>query len=218
MLTKEIENIESYLYLSEGKNAKVFVYKDNLLKLYKYDCTYKSMISKSMFKTLKEIENKNFVDLGEIVYREKERLFIDGYTMKKVDGDKIDLIEADTEYFLEMMHCLDNLADEFTRKRIIMYDTHEKNIIFTENNVTVIDPDKFFKSIRNKKNIFLINKLRIMEYINCTLMSDYINNNHRNMSEIMLPNHEIRNNTDLSYYYSKRLVKKKLKDNFKDVP
>ena len=215
-LNKNKNFMNNYKYLISGGTANIFVYEDNIVKLYKGYCEEYLKIKKNIFLSLKTINSESFVSLGEMIFRRgNASIRPDGYTMKRVEGENIDLIECSTEYILSMIERLDNLSKEITNRKIKINDSNPHNIIFTDNNVTIIDPDEYYHTIIPKVILSIVNKNEMIKYINKRLLLDkYLY--HKDISrDPILDRKGIKANTCLADLYSKKLVKKKLIDNFK---
>lgn len=210
--------LENKTFYNRGTTANIYLFKDNLVKIY-YNSTLESQkIRKKIFFVLKSINSKNFVSLKDPIYRGEESIFSpDGYTMKEVKGGKIVPLYADSEYLLEMIKMLDNLSDILTNERISIFDTNPGNIIFTENNVVVIDPDMYSKSILPKNILKRNNKIAVMKYVNNTLIRDIYEYEHKDLLFDPLNMDMIKSYTNLADLYSKKLVKKKVNDSIKNI-
>lgn len=171
-----IDTGEFNLY-SQGTCASIYKKDALILKEYKFNCKYCYMISTSVFQLLKELQLPHIVKLYDAYYTDtsfwKYFLKMDAYTMEYA-GERIDsLLESSREYFLEMVLELERLLPLLTRYRILLNDTNSYNIIFSKNDVTIIDPDLFCVSKWHSSSFILkYNQNALLEYIISTLLKD----------------------------------------------
>ena len=172
-------NLETtgFVYYDEGSCARVYKKDSLLLKAYKLDCKYYHMISPKLFDYLKNADFPHMLKLRDYYYLEKsiwnKIIGIEAYTMDYA-GEKIpSLLQASTEYLLDMVSDLEKLIIKLSQQKIIMNDTHSGNIIFGDNQVTVIDPDQFsFARFQSFSSILKKNKYAILNYIISTMVHE----------------------------------------------
>lgn len=159
-----------FVYYDEGSCAKVYKKGQLLLKTYKLDCKYYHMISPKLFNFLKNADFPHMLKLRDYYYLDKSLwnkiIGIEAYTMDYA-GERIpSLLNASTEYLLDMVSDLEKMIALLSKQKIIMKDTHGGNIIFSENDVTVIDPDQFsFAKFSSYASVLKRNKYAILNYI-----------------------------------------------------
>ena len=191
---------DKFKYYDSGYCARIYNYDNIILKIYKYDCKLINIIKKKMFNEIKEIDDKclvQLIDYYSIFEKNGPFSIIDAYTMKKVNCINENILFKDINYLLECTYELEKMIEKLSKKKIIMFDANERNIIFGENNATIIDPDKFyFSKIRSYKHILYKNKNVLLDYIilylrSCTKDIAMKNNIYR------LLNHNIKYDTEL---------------------
>lgn len=175
--SKGIEcNFDDYVYFNQGTCAKIFRKDDTLLKIYKYDCKYRNIISKNMFETLKTIDNDCIVKLDDYYhYYDELKIFgfIDAYTMYNVKNDYIKLLDSPLEYLKSCLDGFEKLSKELSKERVVMFDTNPYNIVFNNEKGVIIDPDKFyFNNFRTYKNTLIKNRIAILEYIKSYMLKE----------------------------------------------
>ena len=170
-------NTDSFSYLDEGSRARIYKDGDLLLKFYKSDCKYRYYISKKMFLIIKQLHVPHIVKLYYLYYLDEKKHFgqiFEGYTMNYC-GERISSVLCQpTEYLLELVHELEQKTIvELSKAHIIMSDTHYGNIFFTDNDVTIIDPDSFYVPFFGKDSYVLEeNQKRLWEYLLSTFIHE----------------------------------------------
>ena len=168
-----------FMYYNEGSCAKVYKQGQMLLKAYKIDCKYWNMINLKLFQRIKEANIPHMLKLYDYYYAEKSFwnyiLGMEAYTMGYA-GERIpSLIHAKTEYLLDMIADLEKILPELCKNKILLNDTHYGNIIFSENNVTIIDPDRFYLVKHHGYDYILKkNKEAIVDYVISTMVHELI--------------------------------------------
>ena len=146
----------------KGCQSKLFINEDTLLKLYKIDSDSRFRIKPNMFETIKKMNDKNLVTLYEYFYQTNSkfnRFFsIDAYTMKLVDRRDGKLIDAERKEILEIIKSLDETIQRLSNLKIKLNDLKNTHLIPTDNGITIIDPDMFYKSISTKQGVYNFNK------------------------------------------------------------
>lgn len=224
----KIFNTEGFKETRYGSSQARIYERDNvLLKAYKYpseedvDKHKINPIKRRIFEDIKEMNNENIVKLLNYYYEYDKHFLcpIDAYTMKKENNDHVDIVEADNLYLTSSVEALDKLAKELAKRRIIMWDCHEKNILFSSKGPTIIDVDMFFKKLYSKTRIEIINKRQILLYLkryalDCyskkhPTLSDGLNDEMLSIMDIF--NIRINSKLDLAYEINKKLQNKSVK-------
>ena len=177
-LDDEIFITKDFEFLNEGMCAKLYRLDDIVLKIYKFDCTYKYYIRKSMFNKLKELNIPNIVELLDYYYYYKSKLYKllppDAYTMKYVEDDNISILNTNVEYLLETISSLEKTCLKLSKNKIEINDAHSKNIIFNKNGATLVDVDSFcFSRLKSFQKLFLYNQKQIVKYLKSRLINEY---------------------------------------------
>ena len=179
--------ITDFNYLTEGTSARIYVKDDVVLKEYK--CNKRFIITKEVFETLKNSKIENIVELYDYYYvccsKLKNLYSIDYHTMKYIKDNKVSLLYADIKYLEEVAKKLEITLRQLCENRIIINDTHEGNIIFSENGVTIIDPDLFLINKKmSDRQLYLYNKSGMIKYINSTVNDELFYLINRNFTFI----------------------------------
>lgn len=209
----------NFEYLNHGSCAHVAHNHDIIFKQYYSNVPLSDRLKVCIFEILKDINNSHFIELIDI-YAEgkllklifykiiKKILIIDAYTAKYYKSEKINVLYAPTDYFLDNIREIETLFGIFSNNAILTDDLHVGNIIFTSNNMIIIDPD-FFK-LYEKKDIVIKNKRRLLSLCSdifssmLELESQYteeeINNFVRRLTDF-----NVNENTDITYEFNKKL-------------
>ena len=163
-------------FFDEGGCAEVFFYYNLFLKIYKPNCDNHLKIKKYIFELLKVIDAPNIVKLIDCYFNiEEVSSRIAAYTMNPVNGKKIDLMKCERNHLIELFKNLEVTLKLLSKYEIILDDLHKKNIIFTDDCITILDPDLFFK-----KNIFYncdsyrLNKLKLIDFLNSYIYLQFL--------------------------------------------
>ena len=178
-----------FKYYDEGTKAYIFKFHQLLLKYYNSDCHLWDMISPSVFNAIKELKIKHMVELCDLYYTDRVKrkaLYMCGYSMIDCGKRLSSVLCQPTEYLLEMVYELETqTVVELSKARIVMVDTHFRNIFFTENNVHIIDPDYFRISSFDEKKVLEINLERLWEYLLSTFIYElYDGYNYRYLCSV----------------------------------
>lgn len=167
-------DVKGFVFIDSGYNARIYKREDEVLKVYKSNCNFKNCMSRKVFNLIKESDVKNLVKLREYLYNNKssynKMLGIDAYTMDYVDGKRVKLLDASKEYIEKVSESLDETLEALSKLKLYILDTNSKNIIFTEDGVTIIDLDMYSKErILSKEYLKEFNKTQMMNYIRNTI-------------------------------------------------
>lgn len=199
-----ILNTDSFSYLDEGSRARIYKDGDVLFKYYKEDCKYRFYISKKLFLRLKEMNVSHIVKLYNLYSVQPKKHFgqiFDGYTMAYCGERLFSILNQPTSYLLEMVYELEQKTIiELSKAHIVMSDTHYGNIYFTDNDVTIIDPDSFYTPLFCKTSVVLEeNRNKLWEYLLSTFIHElYDGYNYRRLCDYFdLIRHESENTLTL---------------------
>ena len=169
-------DLTNYKYLDKGEDGEIYIDGNTALKLY-YLHERHAQLTKKMFNILKNQKIPNIVKLHEYLYTNDRfftRLFsFDAYTMDYINGKPKEFISFDKKIIIEMLKSLEQTLQLLTDCRIVLHDVHPKNLIITENGMTIIDLDRFyFLKLASKKTIYRLNKLELLNCINSTILKE----------------------------------------------
>ena len=154
-----------FKYYDEGTKAYIFKFHQLLLKYYNSDCHLREKIFPEVFNAIKELKIKHMVELCDLYYTDRVKrddLYMYGYTMINCGKRLSSVLCQSTGYLLELVHELETqTVVELSKARIVLVDTHFRNIFFTENNVHIIDPDYFRISSFDEAKVLEINLNRL---------------------------------------------------------
>lgn len=161
-----------YKYLSSGGCAKIFsdgktilkCYYENLGSIYRIDC--------SLFCILRDIINDNFIELYEscpidsfvetLKYNLGLPYLVGAYTAKFYKEGNIDILKCNKDYLLDNLFRIEKLFYEFALQQITVYDLKRDNVILTNNNIVIIDPDMFYISNEDKECVREVNRRELI--------------------------------------------------------
>ncbi len=206
-------NLKNMTYLNKGSCAKIYYNKRIILKKYYSETPINLRIKEDIFNILKDINNRNFIELYDIYSTYKENLnhqsITSAYTAKYYKDNSINPILENKNYLLENFNNLEKLFDIFTNNMICTSDIKRDNSILEKNNIIIIDPDLFY--IINSTKTFLrkTNKIKLLYLFNSIIINsidddlDYprkIRILHNLLSDII-----ITDKTNITYELSKKL-------------
>ncbi len=207
-------------YLNQGNCAHIAYDHNIIFKQYfsytELECRLKVWI----FEILKDINSPYFIKLIDIYtkknlmkrifYRISKKFFIvDAYSAKYYEKEDINILIEPTDYLLDNFRGLESLFEIFSSYAILTGDLHIDNVLFTSQNMIIIDPD-FFElyygndlKIKNKRKLLSLCrnickntlKFRLKNYSE-EVIYNFLNE---------LTNFKVDDKTDISYELSKRL-------------
>ena len=216
-----------------SSQARIYEKDNVLLKAYKipsdddFDKPRIIPIKERIFNDIKEMDNENIVKLLDYYYVFEKHFLcpIDAYTMEKEENEHVDIVEADNLYLTSSVEALEKLASELAKKRIIMWDCHEKNTIFSSKGPTIIDVDLFHKNLGSISKTEMINKRQILHYLRGYALNCY-SMKHPNPKDEMtdeifaisnLFNIRVNSKIDLAHELNKRLQSRPIKKILKNT-
>ena len=149
--------------VGHGQCATVYRYSEKLcFKQYDRDIKIKrNFLDTSIYDCLKSIDNPSLVDIKKLLYKDKNnKSTADAYLLSYYEEAYHDFLEIPTKYLLYNMEELFKLMKEISslQIRLDLYDLKRTNLILTDTNIILIDPDSWFIK---RDNIFDIEKLNI---------------------------------------------------------
>lgn len=160
-----------------GSQSEIYINDDTLLKMYNVDSSDRYRMSVKLFELLKKLNDKNIVTLYEYFYNLNSKFYqlfsMDAYTMQLVVRRDGKLIDADRKEILEIIKSLDATIKRLSDKKIVINDMKGTHLIPTDNGITIIDPDMFYRSIRSKYMIYEYNKAAIILALDGLLYGEF---------------------------------------------
>lgn len=172
--------INDFTYFKSGNCANIYRKDDILFKKYNCDCKYKDYMTRNVFNAIKKNNIPNMVELYDYYYKKNNLLFhilsLDYYTMKCVTDTKITFIDSSKEYLKDVLTKLEDTVERLSELKICIGDASSDNILFTENGVTLLDPD-FYRITRylSKKEVYNYNVYQVILYISRTIYKELYN-------------------------------------------
>lgn len=128
------------------------------------------VITPSVFEDIKDMNNKNIVELLNYYYYfdEVHSRFdqIDAYTMKKIDIKDVDLLSEDKTALSFYVSDLEKLAEDLANKKIVIQNINGGNIVFNNDGPVLLDVDLYYRNALNfKSNISAMNKKILLFYL-----------------------------------------------------
>ncbi len=179
----EIIDFSDYEFIAEGQCAKIYKHDNEVLKVYKYDCSINYYFRKKVFKLLKDLNIPNLVKLYNYYYFHPGKIShlfsINAYTMEYVSKDNLDILNLTTDNLLKIVASLEETGKLLADSRIRIYDAHHSNIIFSEQGATIIDLDLFrIANLSSIKKLYLENLKQIFHYIESEISNQLSNNEY----------------------------------------
>lgn len=135
--------------VGHGQCATIYRYSEELcFKRYDRDIKIKrNFLDTSIYDCLKNVDNPSCVDIKKLLYEDKNNKYIaDAYLLAYYKEAYQDLLEVPTEYLLYNMEEIFKLIKEISKLqiRLDLYDLKRNNLILTDSNIILIDPDTWF--------------------------------------------------------------------------
>ena len=113
------------------------------------------ILNEDMFQALKTINNPSLVNIKQLLYKDKESKFkAKAYILEYYQSVYDNILTVPSEYLLDSLEKILKLAEELSKENIRVFDLRESNIILTNKNIVLIDPDRwYFNIIENEKSI-----------------------------------------------------------------
>lgn len=203
-----------------GCCSNVYRLQDKIFKLY-FEYTNKHFrISQDIFEILKDIDNPNFIKLFNFYITEDaigvdsylfklvtEQRGIEAYTAKYYKKSDLNPLDINKDYLLDNIRRIEELFNILSHESIIVDDIKLDNLIITNSDIVLIDPDCYFIDKKSElSKIIKSNKLEILKIISdlYTKLSN-INNPNAKVLIKQLIDIEVCDKTDISYELSKKL-------------
>lgn len=209
----------NFTYYRSGNFSDVYKSGDVLLKIYKETTTYKYYMPRRLFLLLKKYNIPNLVKLIDYYHnycgKVDKFLPMDAYTMEFVKDKKIFLTEMNLEYIDKVVDMLEETLEELSKNHILIEDSHEGNILFTENGVTMLDPDQYLHvRLLTKKFIYQLNKEKIIKAMNDTINTEVSHEGYCGFLDYIFPSFTGSLSLDVKNYLKKANVRESIQ---KDV-
>ncbi len=146
--------------------ATVYRYNDDLcFKRYDSGITLNdNFLKTSIYEDLKNIKHFNLVDIKKLLYEDKTYQYMaDAYILSYYEEIYNDFLEIPSEYLLYNMEKMLELIKKISAYKIRLHDLKRDNIILTENNIVLINPDRWYYKFKDsEKEIERLNINNIM--------------------------------------------------------
>lgn len=173
--------------INNGTCATVYRYTDDLcFKYYDRGIDYEyCLLNPSIKEDLGKIDSPNLVNIKEILFKDNNKYKVDAYLLPYYEEKYQELLELPTDYLLYNMEEILKLTKKISEYKIRVDDLKRKNMILTDNNIVLIDPDRWYyeRSI-NENEIKKTNINNIMQLFN-KVIRDELDNNYK---EFLLEN------------------------------
>ena len=185
---------DNFTYIGEGFWARVFSDGGTILKCYKKRMPTANEIISDLFKILKSFKNPNFIELyGSVLERsliEKIRAklglsyIVGGYTAKYYQEENIDILNGCKEYLLWNLFNLEILLNEFTENQIVAHDLSRDNVIYTNDDIVIVDPDLFGEFKVSKEIIKAINRNELIYLLESMIIDSFNEPDEKKLKKI----------------------------------
>ena len=180
---KEIIIPDSVLDNEVGFGACATIYRyddDTCFKLYdKEGIALRYYLSTTMYEVFKEITSTSLVEIKKLLYKKenKSKYNADAYFLKYYKQVYDDLLLVPSDYLIDSLNGILNLAIEIANKGIRVDDLKRKNIILADDNIILIDPDCWnYQRNQTKKEIAQLNINNIMSLFGNIAKQNLIDN------------------------------------------
>ena len=158
--------------IGSGHNADTYKVGDTTLKIYHDDC-YGDRISDKVFDNLKTVNNACFIKLRDKEYGDNN--IIKQYYYDYIEKVNKLMIDLPMDYTYESIIKLQELLNMLNELRIYIEDANSENVIVSNNNIVVIDPDLY--KIYNRESLNNLkehNRDFIIRYITDLWANEYV--------------------------------------------
>lgn len=138
--------------VGHGYCATIYRYSDDLcFKRYDRGITLDyNFLKTAIYKDLTNIDHINLVDIKKILYKDKKYKYTaDAYLVSYYNEIYKDFLEVPTEYLLYNIEEIFKLMKKLSEYKIRIDDFKRENIILTENNIVLIDPDCWYYKFKD---------------------------------------------------------------------
>ena len=130
--------IGNYKHLKTNAGCSKIYKSDNVLKIYYSHIPNYLRITEEIFKTLKDIDESNFIKLEDYYLEGK----IVGYTTEYIKNEKdFNFLEKDYAYIEYNLRKIEKLILLFTKLGIVIEDVNYRNYLGNSDEIVLIDPD-----------------------------------------------------------------------------
>lgn len=161
-----------------------------------------------LFKILSKLDLNNFYKINKLLY-DKDNNFM-AYTARFYKKEDIDILTMPVDYTIENMNRLYKVSSILSSNNIRIEDLHHKNVILDNNNITIIDADRYIYDPNNEHKDYnkrFINTLFVLLYMTSSEINQLATNqNYYDMVTSIRQLFAKDNNPDI---VSKKLVKYK---------
>ncbi len=144
-------NVDEKNKIGNGIYATVYLINGYAFK--KFKCPL-SRLEKRAFFTIKDIEHPNLYKVKDIFYDSNTLEWLVAYSMKYYVNDNVNILTMPTEYTLDNLSDLRELAIILANKHISISDLHTGNVIMQNDRIILIDRDSDYFSNDDCKMIF----------------------------------------------------------------
>lgn len=159
-----------YKNMNHGKCGTIYKLNDNLcLKRYDRGIYFNHcLLNTNIYEVLNKIKSDNLVDIKMALYKNKDDQYIsDAYLLAYYEEKYDEFLEIPSDYLIYNLENIFKLIKEISTYEIRLFDLKRENIILTENNIVLIDPDRWYYDFTsNTKEIEKLNINNIMAMFN----------------------------------------------------
>ncbi len=207
-------------FLDCGECAKVLYNNEMIFKEYYSQTTNEYRIKQEIFDLLKSINNPHLMELYdtycnfnllELVSNKIGLIpfYIDAYTAKYYPDASVNILYENKDYILDNFRELEKLFEIFTDNMICTDDIKRDNTILGKENITIIDPDLFYRVKESKDYVSTTNKKKLLKLFR-SILSNYARK-EENCGKLIsyidteIVNLDITSSTDVTCELSKKL-------------
>ena len=165
--------------IDNGYCATIYRYNDDLcFKYYDRGIDYEHCLLNPYIKEdLGKIDSPNLANIKELLFKDNNKYKVDAYLLSYYEEKYQELLEVPTDYLLYNMEEILKLTKKISEYKIRVDDLKRRNMILTDSNIVLIDPDRWYydRSI-SENEIKKANVNNIMQLFNQTIANELDDN------------------------------------------
>lgn len=100
-----------------------------------------TVISEDIFEYFKCLNNPNFCKLYDLLYSKDSKII--AYTMRYYQNIINNILLMPVDYLVDNFSAIYDAMDKLAKDLVLVVDLHNRNMVLTENNIVIVDFDKY---------------------------------------------------------------------------
>ena len=146
--------------IDHGACATVYRYTEDLC-FKRYDRGMNNIeyfLDTTTYEALRNISNPHLVNIKKLLYKDKiSKYKVDAYLLSYYKEIYKDFLEVPTEYLLYNIEEIFKLLNKISEYKLRIHDLKRENILLTDTNIVLTDPDRWYFDILSKEEIEKLN-------------------------------------------------------------